>query len=156
MSEQQAQYGQATHDSAPLGSHLRRVADWQERVYRLSDEPDFPEDWPQIRQAVLQRDGYTCVRCAAKFKKPELSVHHIVPREEGGGDHNANLVTLCHKCHDHVEVNELRTIVDIIGSYEENDTQEGDDEPKKLPKSKEADPDDWHTWVYGGQRNPNL
>jgi HNH endonuclease len=56
------------------------------------------------RQKVLQRDGF---RCSGRFLGGEcsavLDVHHILPREEGGSDALANLMTLCHAHHPMLE-----------------------------------------------------
>lgn len=54
--------------------------------------------WSQIAVLIMQRDSFTC-----QFEGCEetemLEVHHIVPRRAMGGDHPANLITLCHKHH---------------------------------------------------------
>jgi 5-methylcytosine-specific restriction endonuclease McrA len=42
-----------------------------------------------------------CFRCG---KKLHGSMHHIVPKYFGGNDLNINLVFLCDKCHDEVEI----------------------------------------------------
>lgn len=46
--------------------------------------------------AVKQRDGFACVRCGARNK---LTIDHIKPRREGGGNELENLRTLCRPCH---------------------------------------------------------
>lgn len=51
---------------------------------------------PEIREAILIRDGYACVKCGSKDK---LQVHHIWHHKYGGGDDIGNLETLCLKCH---------------------------------------------------------
>lgn len=51
---------------------------------------------PKQVEAVLERDGYCCVRC--KRAEP-LLVHHIVPVSQGGTTAEENLVTLCKSCH---------------------------------------------------------
>jgi len=53
---------------------------------------------PSVRRAVLARDGHRCTTpgCnAAHF----LEVHHVTPRNAGGGNDPANLTTLCSACH---------------------------------------------------------
>lgn len=51
---------------------------------------------PEIRDAVLCRDGWGCARCRAPGF---LEIHHIKPRRKGGTDEVNNLVTLCEYCH---------------------------------------------------------
>ncbi|MBM4116869.1 HNH endonuclease [bacterium] len=53
---------------------------------------------PALRRRILARDGHRCqaLGCGAtRF----LEVHHLVPRSHGGGQEEANLVTLCARCH---------------------------------------------------------
>lgn len=54
------------------------------------------EDWRNIREGALERDGYQCVECGAE---ETLEVHHIEPTDEGGTDDLENLKTLCRTCH---------------------------------------------------------
>jgi 5-methylcytosine-specific restriction endonuclease McrA len=50
----------------------------------------------ELRTQVLQRDGWRCQRCGSFIN---LQVHHIRPRSRLGDDTEANLITLCAKCH---------------------------------------------------------
>lgn len=52
--------------------------------------------WAELRLAVLERDGYCCVKCGNTYA---LHIHHINPRREGGSDELNNLETLCLGCH---------------------------------------------------------
>lgn len=49
-----------------------------------------------FRRAVLERDGYQCVRCG---KRTRLEADHIVPLADGGAHHPDNGQTLCRACH---------------------------------------------------------
>ncbi|MFD5599192.1 HNH endonuclease [Leucobacter sp. NPDC058333] len=52
----------------------------------------LPKDWPQIRAAILERDGHRCQQCG----RHGTHVDHIDP----GDDHRpSNLQTLCAPCH---------------------------------------------------------
>jgi RNA-directed DNA polymerase len=53
-------------------------------------------EWLELRQQVLERDGYCCRECG---NAEDLDVHHIQARHNGGQDEPANLVTLCRVCH---------------------------------------------------------
>jgi ATP-dependent DNA helicase RecQ len=68
------------------------------RPRRRSQSASLPPDWPLIRQTVLKRDGYQCVRQLPDCTT-HLHVHHVLPRHSGGDHHLSNLVTLCDRCH---------------------------------------------------------
>lgn len=54
---------------------------------------------------ILKRDEKRCQGCGKTF---ELSIHHIKPRAEGGDNAPENLITLCCRCHDYVEMHESK------------------------------------------------
>jgi hypothetical protein len=64
-----------------------------------------PLQYREIRKKRLQLDAHRCVKCSGK---DHLTVHHRVPRSEGGKDDLANLETLCAKCHLSVHRSERR------------------------------------------------
>lgn len=109
------------------------------------------EEWAKCRRGCLRRDNYRCRRCGKR--KPLVTAHHIVPRDEGGSNDLTNLISLCTQCHDYVEVEGFRTLAEIECL---------DDEPIRYAKDKgdngrveDFERPDWHKWVYGGQRRPN-
>lgn len=53
---------------------------------------------PRTRAAVLARDRHRCATPGCRATR-FLEVHHVVPRSNGGGNGEANLVTLCSRCH---------------------------------------------------------
>lgn len=55
---------------------------------------DRPID-PDVRAAVLDRDGHTCLACGSA---DELTMDHVWPRSLGGTDDPDNLQTLCLSC----------------------------------------------------------
>jgi 5-methylcytosine-specific restriction endonuclease McrA len=113
---------------------LSRVKDesWKEKVYKLPDDK-LPEDWHELATQVKQRDHYRCQICRTSRN---LTIHHKIPRDQGGTNDLYNLQTLCHSCHDKVEF--------------------GDDIDLPIEIKKVSDPSDWHTWVYGGGKNPVI
>lgn len=73
--------------------------------YRLGAEVKGP---PRAREAIKQRemilvrDNWTCQKCGASpAKQPgtRLQIHHRHQVQHGGGNDDANLVTLCTACH---------------------------------------------------------
>ena len=57
------------------------------------------------KEAILNRDSYTCQVCGAKNTR--LEVHHIVYRSQGGTDNEDNLITLCEPCHHKIHTEEI-------------------------------------------------
>jgi 5-methylcytosine-specific restriction endonuclease McrA len=53
---------------------------------------------PRVRRKVLARDKHRC-RAPGCGRTRFLEVHHIKPRQNGGGNQPDNLVTLCAACH---------------------------------------------------------
>lgn len=61
---------------------------------------DYPEDWSELRQVVLERDNHRCQGCGNGIvDADEHHVHHIVPLGCGGTNTLRNLITLCDECH---------------------------------------------------------
>ena len=126
--------------------------DWHGHVYRKKAKDTMAQNWLKIRQTILHRDNYVCLCCDRKFLIKELTVHHVIPRSEGGADDPSNLVTLCKPCHDLVEVSGSRSIVDILALT-----------PAEVPaepgvvvntvRNESFERPEWHKWVYGGQRH---
>lgn len=55
-----------------------------------------PSEWRRIRQAVFERDNYTCQYCGKCGG--DLECDHIVPVSRGGTNDISNLVTACKEC----------------------------------------------------------
>ncbi len=62
---------------------------------------------PQLRNEILERNGYTCQRCGAgpddtdpdnSGRKIRLHIDHIKPISQGGTDNKNNLRVLCSAC----------------------------------------------------------
>lgn len=54
--------------------------------------------WQKLRLEVMDRDGFTCLRCRSKTKT--LNVHHLVYHREPWDSPLAELETLCEECHE--------------------------------------------------------
>jgi 5-methylcytosine-specific restriction endonuclease McrA len=57
------------------------------------------EQYEQLRNAVLRRDGWRCQLCGTRSG---LEVHHKEFRSHSGDDSEQNLITLCSACHANV------------------------------------------------------
>lgn len=68
-----------------------------------SAQRGYGASWKRLRLRILQRDLFACQECkrAGRITLVGTSGHvdHIIPREQGGGDEESNLQTLCAPCH---------------------------------------------------------
>ena len=125
---------------------------WKAKVYKkpLKRTRGDNENWIKLRRFILDRDRQTCYRCDKYFRaQNDLSVHHLVPRVDGGSDDPSNLITLCHRCHDYAEIHGLKTLADIAGSYEDESiktirVEKGQEREESFTRP------EWHKYVYGG------
>jgi hypothetical protein len=73
-----------------------------EREQRLAETGEMnaarQEYWSAVRQRIFTRDDHTCQNCG-KRGDTKFHIHHIWKRNEGGGDADDNLMTLCPSCH---------------------------------------------------------
>ena len=129
---------------------------WRRRVYRKSKamKRSKQKAWQALRHEILNRDEFTCYRCEKYIANGRgLEVHHILPRDQGGQDYTDNLITLCFKCHDHVEINKILTLEQIRFSYEDGEIEEVKVKALGIREDSFVRPD-WHAWVYGGMQRP--
>jgi len=98
----------------PLGKTGQIMTAKKRKTYRPEN---FDNEWQKKRAVIIRRDNYTCMRCGSTPDQDKLTVHHIKTRAKGGGDYSANLITLCPRCHDYVEVRDLNSAAEIIGSF---------------------------------------
>ena len=68
-----------------------------EKVKHWGYQKGFDYGFSSRKEAVLNRDNYTCQCCGKKHTR--LEVHHIIYRNQGGTDDEDNLITLCEDCH---------------------------------------------------------
>jgi len=81
---------------------IKRKKYQKRRIRRLNN---FSK-WDDSSKKILRRDSFKCQMCG---NGENLSIHHIIPRAEGGSDHPRNLITLCKNCHDNADVEEIRS-----------------------------------------------
>lgn len=75
----------------------------------------------ELRQAVFERDNYTCQYCGRSGDEADLVIEHIIPISKGGTDDIRNLCTACSECNSEkynrmLTISELRQIADKINS----------------------------------------
>lgn len=52
----------------------------------------------QVKQSLLIKYGRKCMMCGKKTKKGERTLHHIIPKSEGGETTEDNGAILCANC----------------------------------------------------------
>jgi len=78
----------------PYAAPKHRPPGWKPYV-KLTDPFYNSVVWKELRARVRRRDGDICRLCGgpgARF------VDHVIPRDEGGADHELNLRSLCVDC----------------------------------------------------------
>ncbi|MBL0927638.1 MAG: HNH endonuclease [Phycisphaerales bacterium] len=69
------------------------------KVIRLLGYDRLPEQHVKLnRRNLFARDRNQCQYCGRTFPTSELSIDHVMPRAQGGGDTWENLVCACVKC----------------------------------------------------------
>jgi 5-methylcytosine-specific restriction endonuclease McrA len=69
------------------------------RVIRLLGYDRLPAQIVKLnRRNLFARDRNQCQYCGRHFATSELSIDHVLPRSQGGGDSWENLVCACVKC----------------------------------------------------------
>lgn len=90
--------------SEVMVNQLRKTAMWN------NDPIDYGKNWAKTRELILERDQFTCQLCkTVEDNKTNFHIHHKTPIRIFSSITEANqpnnLVTLCVKCHQRVEVN---------------------------------------------------
>ena len=79
---------------------------------RLQRDPDafkrFGRRWREIRDLYISKHPL-CERCLEDgHLVPATEVHHIVDAAKGGGDEDANLMSLCKSCHSSITLSGIK------------------------------------------------
>jgi 5-methylcytosine-specific restriction protein A len=68
-----------------------------------SSSRGYGAKWQKLREMILRRDNYLCQcpDCLGGDKRltPATEVDHIIPKAQGGGDHERNLRAVNTDCH---------------------------------------------------------
>jgi len=100
------------HEELVKVFYNRQIRNIERRLNRLQAGEEtydiYSSEWENISKEIRKRDNNRCRRCGAsedELRKvgSHLTVHHIVPRKEGGSNWPSNLITLCITCHREVE-----------------------------------------------------
>jgi len=69
------------------------------KVIRLLGYDKLPAQSVKLnRRNIFARDQNVCQYCGNRFSTSELSLDHVIPRSQGGGNSWENLVCCCVKC----------------------------------------------------------
>ena len=124
------------------------MKNWKAKVYHAKIGRDFKsKNWLRKRKRVFKRDRYQCQMCKSFYGEDGLMLtpHHLLPRAKGGKDKLTNLITLCWRCHNTAELEELN-------KYEILSYKTDEDNFFHIPSSSDKN---WRKWVYGGFAKPS-
>ena len=76
-----------------------------EKIKHWGYQRGFDYEFSSRKEAIRNRDNYTCQCCGKKNIK--LEVHHIIYRSNDGTNDENNLITLCENCHSNVHDGKL-------------------------------------------------
>jgi len=69
------------------------------KIIRLLGYERLPREPVKLnRRNIYARDGSRCQYCGRHFSTKELTLDHVVPRVQGGGNAWTNLVCACERC----------------------------------------------------------
>lgn len=68
-----------------------------------------------LRRKVLARDSHRCVYCGSTG---DLTLDHIKPRSQGGGDEPTNLLTSCSPCNNRKKNAGVKEFAAVVGGPE--------------------------------------
>ena len=72
------------------------------KIIRLLDYDRLPKAVVKLnRRNLYARDRNHCQYCGRKYPTSELSLDHVVPRSQGGGNTWSNIVCACLRCNVH-------------------------------------------------------
>lgn len=83
-------------------AHAEKRSNWNKRIDRSGSTTDrgYGHAWRKLRERILKRDNYLCVKCRAAGRLVEATdVDHIKAKTHGGTDDESNLQSLCAPCH---------------------------------------------------------
>ena len=93
-----------------INSFVHRLCVFKVGHYGFTPEQysKWKHEYNKVREKVLERDNYQCVKCKNNCKncqrdlhekgKIKLNIHHIIPVIRGGTNDMKNLVTVCQFC----------------------------------------------------------
>jgi len=94
-SEFQQQFEHDQHDWV----RTTRIVIAVPKIIRLFGYDRFPKEQVKLnRRNIYARDTNRCQYCGKHFSTKELTLDHVVPRVQGGGNTWENLVCACVKC----------------------------------------------------------
>ena len=63
----------------------------------------YNKEFKEIKLWVINRDNWRC-QWLSKEHSERLDCHHIIPRSLSGKNEKENLITVCRKCHNDIEL----------------------------------------------------
>ena len=114
-----------TYDYSPDNPKLTEY--WEERKSRISRVKASNAN-SKFHFNILKKQVFKCPVCKENlmFTDEQRHIHHIIPREQGGGNHPSNLRILHQSCHNkihHAKGVSLESKLKILGITEKEYTK---------------------------------
>lgn len=100
----------------------------------MTQENQNKGSWQSIRKEAISRDGGVCRFCDISNEEHKdeygyaLSVHHIIPKSDGGSNELDNLITVCRSCHKTIQHTQASAFAELADdSSPETDSEDEDD-----------------------------
>lgn len=90
-----------TYDFSPDNPELAEY--WEKRWSRIS-RIKAENEYSKFQNNILKKQKFICPVCKENlvFTEEQRHIHHIIPREKGGGNHPSNLMMLHQSCHNKI------------------------------------------------------
>lgn len=96
---------------------------WKGGVDDMIQERTSSAWWRKLRKEIYQRDNWTCQFCGIHCSGRNIACHHIIKERLGGAHKQENLVTVCRRCHNLLDLHgipfKLYTDIDKIEEAKE-------------------------------------
>lgn len=95
------QCGTLVHDgTSRCAAHKARPGTFADRARGTRHQRGYGAQWDRIREQIMRRDAGICQPCLRHGTQHNAhAVDHIVPKERGGTDDDANLQAICREAH---------------------------------------------------------
>lgn len=95
------------------GKYFKRI---KKGTYRFEKdynvETNIGKEFSQeVKNKVLERDGYICQLCGKELRKEEKAVDHIIPLSVGGTNTKENGQIVCYDCNNRKENRENKEVI---------------------------------------------
>lgn len=86
-----------------VGLRYYNDADYRKQIIKNKSSKEkyksFKGNKNKIKEVLIKRDGAKCKWCNTPLERDEMTIDHLIPIKNGGGNGIKNLRILCEDCH---------------------------------------------------------